>query len=118
RDGIALHRRGWLPLSHEHGWLEAPVSEAVDRPAARGRRIVLVDDQPDALESMCALLRIWGHEVQAVSNGEDAIALVLSHRPDVVILDLKMPGMSGHEVARRIRRVLDPHSPLLVALTA
>jgi len=71
----------------------------MDRPVDRGRRIVLVDDQPDALESMCALLRIWGHEVQAASNGEDAIALVLLHRPDVVILDLKMPGMSGRELA-------------------
>ena len=71
-------------------------------PTAR-RRVLVVDDNEDAAESLAALLRIFGHEVSVALDGEQALALATEKRPDVVLLDLGMPRMDGHEVARRMR---------------
>ena len=67
------------------------------------RRVLVVDDNEDAAESLAALLRIFGHEVGVAFDGEQALALAPDMRPEVVLLDLGMPRMDGHEVARRMR---------------
>ena len=66
-------------------------------------RILVVDDNHDAAESLTLLLRIAGHEVQFTLDGEAAIGLAQQGQPDVMLLDLGMPKVSGYEVARRIR---------------
>lgn len=67
------------------------------------RRILVVDDNEDAAESLAALLRLFGHEVDVALDGEQALTLAPEVRPDLVLLDLGMPRMDGHEVARRMR---------------
>ncbi len=66
-------------------------------------RVLVVDDWPDTVESMATLLRLWGHDVRIAHDGPAALALADSYRPDVVLLDMGLPGMDGLEVARRMR---------------
>lgn len=66
-------------------------------------RIVVVDDTPQNIKLLDALLTPRGYEVIPASSGEEALAKVASERPDLVLLDIVMPGMDGYEVCRRIR---------------
>lgn len=68
-----------------------------------GARILVVDDEPQNLELMEAILQDAGYEVFAASGGEDALALGREKRPDLIILDLMMPGLSGFEVCARVK---------------
>jgi two-component system CheB/CheR fusion protein len=81
------------------------------------RHIVVVDDNMDAAESLASLLRLEGHLVRTAYDGSSGLAAVDADPPDVVILDLGMPGMDGFEVARRIRQRPEFSRVLLVALT-
>ena len=67
------------------------------------RRVLVVDDNEDAAESLAAVLRLFGHEVDVAFDGEQALTLAPEVKPDLVLLDLGMPRMDGHEVARRMR---------------
>jgi len=81
----------------------------------RPKRILVVDDNRDAAESLAALLRLEGHEVATTFSGHDALAAESSLRPEVILLDIGLPGMSGYEVAQRLREVGSPAR--LIALT-
>jgi len=81
------------------------------------KRVLLADDNVDAAESLQLLLQIAGHEVHVASDGLLALAAAESLRPQVVLLDLGMPGMTGVEVARRIRATTWGRAMVLVALT-
>jgi PAS domain S-box-containing protein len=73
-------------------------------PPPRGRKRVLVaDDNQDAADSLAVLLRLWGHEVHAVHDGQEAVDAAAWFRPEVVILDIGMPRLNGYEAARHIR---------------
>jgi two-component system, sensor histidine kinase len=76
-------------------------------------RILVVDDLRDAADSLALLLKLLGHDVCAVYDGPTALRTAASFRPDVVLLDLGLPGMDGYEVARRLRGQVG----LLVAAT-
>jgi two-component system CheB/CheR fusion protein len=80
------------------------------------RRILIVDDQVDAAESLAQLLALAGHEVRTAHGGPAALELARAYRPEVVLLDIGMPGMDGYEVARRLRQEF-AEQVLLVALT-
>jgi CheY-like chemotaxis protein/two-component sensor histidine kinase len=104
--------------------LTEPVSEAAPavvnrlRPLERAsKRILVVDDESDAALSLAMLLETMGHETCTATDGPDALQTVASFRPQVVILDLGLPGMDGYEIARRLRRARSHQSLLLVALT-
>lgn len=71
--------------------------------AAIPRRVLVVDDNRDAAESLAALLRNAGHEVVVGHDGVQALHLAEQFRPDVLLLDISMPKMNGHEAARRLR---------------
>ena len=81
------------------------------------RRILIVEDNRDAQEALSCLLKLWGHEVIAASDGESGIQCALELRPDVALVDLGLPKIDGYEVARRVRAALGLTSPLLIALT-
>jgi CheY-like chemotaxis protein len=81
------------------------------------RRILLVDDNRDAAESLAEVLKQDGHEVSIAHDGIAALSLAETWRPEVVLLDIGMPGMSGYEVARRIRKQPGGHAIVLAALT-
>jgi CheY-like chemotaxis protein len=80
-----------------------PATVAPSAPAVIPRRILVVDDSRDAAESLAALLQIAGHDVRYALDGEAAIAIAEQTRPDIMILDLGMPRVSGYDVVRRIR---------------
>lgn len=138
--GLALVRR----LVHMHGGRVAASSEGaglgseftISLPALTGeaprsdqqpplgddapaipRRILVVDDNEDALDSLAALLKLCGHEVFSAANGLLALEAAERHLPDVVLLDIGMPVLDGYEVARRIRAREWGKTVTLVALT-
>jgi CheY-like chemotaxis protein len=95
-------------------------SGAVFEPLARAdgcRLILVVDDNVDSTDTLAMLLRCHGHEVHTAFDGLAAIAAAEQLRPDVILLDLRMPQMDGYEVAQRIRRQPWGKSILLVAQT-
>jgi CheY-like chemotaxis protein len=81
------------------------------------RRILVVDDNVDAADSLTVLLRLMGNDVRTAHDGPAALAAAQTYRPDVVLLDLGLPGMSGYEVCRRLREGHFATGPLVVALT-
>jgi signal transduction histidine kinase/CheY-like chemotaxis protein len=81
------------------------------------RRILIVDDSRDGGESLATLLRVLGAEVALAHSGRHALECVDTYRPDVVLLDIGMPGMDGYEVARRIRANPENRHISLIALT-
>lgn len=93
------------------------LKERID-PAKRSLRIVVADDDPDAVLMLSTLLRQEGHHVLEAHRGDAVVNLVDHHRPDVVLLDIGMPGLTGFEVVRQLRAILGPACPLLVAVTA
>src|SRR5205085_4172920 len=92
---------------------------AVRTPPVRthGRRILIVDDNQDAADSIAQYLQLEGHEVKAVGDGLQALACVPVFAPQIVVLDIGLPGMSGYEIARRMRKLPATRDVLLVALT-
>lgn len=76
---------------------------ALPRPAEPAERILVVDDNIDAADSLAAVLRVRGHEVRTAYGGQSGLDEASQFRPDLVLLDLGMPHMDGFEVARRIR---------------
>ena len=81
------------------------------------RRVLVVDDNEDAAESLAALLRLFGHEASVAFDGEQALEVAERTQPDLVLLDLGMPRMDGHEVARRMRAAPWGASLRIVALS-
>lgn len=83
------------------------------RPATLGRRILIVDDNIDSAESLRLLLELEGHEAHVAHDGPSALAFARRLLPELILLDLGMPGMSGYEVAAAVRRELDPNITLI-----
>lgn len=81
-----------------------------------GRRILVVDDSVDSAETLAELLKIWGHDVRVAHDGETAIPAAREYRPEVVLLDIGLPGMDGFAVAAQLRKE-GLGGRLLVALT-
>lgn len=81
------------------------------------RRILIADDNRDSAETLAALLRMEGHEVTSVHDGPVALSVFGELKPDVALLDIGMPGLTGYEVARKMRQSA-PRAPLtLIAIT-
>jgi CheY-like chemotaxis protein len=105
-----------------------PLSEAIDpekngepekaEPAEpEGLRVLVVDDNHDAAEVLRMLLEAGGFNAKAVTSGAGALTAIPEYQPDVILMDIGMPGMSGHDVARRIREQPQFGDITLVALT-
>lgn len=98
--------------------LDLPPPQAeVARPAGKCCRVLVVDDNVDAAQSMGVLLTMQGHEVRVVHDGAAALEAVQSFPAGVVLLDIGLPGLTGLEVARRIRQLPALQSLVLVAMT-
>jgi CheY-like chemotaxis protein/two-component sensor histidine kinase len=105
-----------LPL-HQAADATAPAVTAAVAPARRQRRVLVADDNLDAGESLAMLLRLDGHEVEVASNGPEALALFERMKPEIAILDIGMPGLTGYEVAQRIRARKPSPAVTLIAVT-
>src|SRR5262249_48412946 len=86
-------------------------------PMTNGLRVLVVDDYPDSLTTLRWLLQAWGYEVAEAPDGPSALSSAASFVPDVVLLDIGLPGMDGYEVARQLRALPGQGKTLLVALT-
>ena len=96
----------------------APTNGAAVRDgSAPSRRILVVDDNRDSAQSMADLLRLWGHEVHLAYDGNEALVCVEKVRPQVVLLDIGLPGLDGYQVADRLRKETDARGLTLVAMT-
>jgi CheY-like chemotaxis protein len=97
---------------------EQPQSKAIAEPEAPvPRRILIVDDNRDSAESMAMLLQLSGHATWIAYDGHAALALATEHAPEVVLLDIGLPGMDGYQVARKLRELPQTCDSLLIALT-
>lgn len=85
-------------------------------PTAR-HRILVVDDNLDAAESLAMLLTMMGNETLTAHNGLEALDVAAAFRPDVIFLDVGMPKLNGYQVARRIRQQVWGKDMVLIALT-
>jgi CheY-like chemotaxis protein/anti-sigma regulatory factor (Ser/Thr protein kinase) len=94
----------------------APARAPQAAPAFR-HRILVIEDNHDARESLRRLLELSGHSVSGAADGAAGLAAALVEKPDVVLVDVGLPKMDGYEVARRIRATAGEWQPLLVALT-
>jgi len=95
----------------------APAAPTFSTSAHKQRRVLVADDNRDAGETLAMLLRLDGHEVHVATNGLEAVEMFTQVRPDVAILDIGMPGLSGHEVAQRIRQLGGEPPVKLIAVT-
>ena len=83
----------------------------------RGRTILIVEDNDDARDSLRLLLEALGHRVLEAADGQQGLTLVLDHKPEVVLVDLGLPGMDGYELARAVRESPLGQTTLLIAVT-
>jgi PAS domain S-box-containing protein len=102
--------------------LDPDQAPATGRPAYQfpppsGKRLLVVDDNQDAANSLAMLLKLQRHEVRVAYSGMAALEMVKTYTPDVVLLDIGMPGIDGYEVARRIRQTPGLGNVVLAALT-
>jgi two-component system CheB/CheR fusion protein len=94
----------------------AAASAPRSRPGGRCR-VLVVEDDADAASSLAEVLELWGHEVRIAHDGPAALAAARTFRPEVVLCDLGLPGMSGHDVARAFRADPELREAHLVALS-
>jgi len=80
-------------------------------------RVLVVDDNTDVAETIAVLLSHWGHDVKSAADGPTAVEIAAAQHPDVVLLDIGLPGMSGYEVAEQIRANPALSDTVLVAMT-
>ena len=83
----------------------------------RALRIIVADDEADAVTALKLLLNDEGHDVIGLSKGAEVLRTVEEFRPDVVVLDIAMPDLSGYEIAKEIRKRHGQITPLLIAIT-
>jgi CheY-like chemotaxis protein len=95
-----------------------PAAAAEPAPrATRGARVLMVEDNPDAAESLFMILEILGHHVRMVHDGMAALEAARANVPDIALVDIGLPGMDGYDLARAVRRDPALKGVVLVALT-
>jgi two-component system CheB/CheR fusion protein len=106
-----------LPLMSDAA-VEKPAEPTADADTTtQPRRILVVEDQPALSRVTVALLQKLGHEVRSAADGPEALLAVKEYNPEVVLLDIGLPGMDGYEVARCLRDEMGETAPMLVAMT-
>jgi len=103
-------------LAREDATALAPAAPEAELPHAT-RRVLVVDDNVDAATTVADLLAMTGSEVDVVHDGHSAVEHAASFKPDVVLLDIGLPDISGYEAARQIRKLQGVRQPKLIALT-
>ena len=107
----ALHPLGTIMFQ------DSPVEAGARAAPAAGRRVLVVDDNGDSADSLALLLTLDGHETAVAYNGAEAVRMAESFRPDVAILDIGLPILTGHHVAKLIRAQPWGREMVLIALT-
>ena len=84
---------------------------------AQPLRVLLADDDRDGALTLATLLQLEGYEVRTVHGGQEALDAAREFKPDVCLLDIGMPKITGYEAARRLRQRYGDESPVLIAVT-
>jgi PAS domain S-box-containing protein len=103
------------PLPVQPAELAASIQPLPQKPPAK--RVLVVDDNVDAADTLGMLMRSLGHEAKVVYDGMQALQAADEFRPDVVLLDIGLPGINGYEVARRLRSRKGGQSAKIIAIT-
>jgi PAS domain S-box-containing protein len=106
-----------IPLTGTPPESEKSPSSPLLESVLRQRRVLVVEDNQDIRESTCELLSMAGFEVVGVASGSEALQNAPAYAPDVVLLDVGLPGLSGYDVARRLRGMPQFASTPLIAVT-
>jgi signal transduction histidine kinase len=106
-----------LPAAAQPPAKAAPVAPKAPAKANHARRVLVVEDQPALARVTVALLQKLGHDVRSAADGREALLAVREYNPDIVLLDIGLPGMDGYEVARCLRIEMGKDAPMLVAMT-
>ncbi|HZR67821.1 MAG TPA: response regulator [Burkholderiales bacterium] len=122
-DGPGKGSEFVIRLPRANGAIETPEAQPRQAPLPceqredRQLKVLVVDDSVDSAESMAIILEMSGHSVRKAHNGPDALRAASEYRPDVVLMDIGMPGMSGHEVAQKLRETPAMREVVLIAMT-
>ena len=122
-DGPGKGSEFVIRLPRANGAVETPEAQPRQAPLPceqredRQLKVLVVDDSVDSAESMAIILEMSGHSVRKAHNGPDALRAASEYRPDVVLMDIGMPGMSGHEVAQKLRETPAMREVILIAMT-
>jgi CheY-like chemotaxis protein len=104
-----------LPLAAAPPAMATSLGQSTTSPVPR--RVLMIEDYADARDSLRALLELSGHEVREAADGPTGVELALRLQPDVVLIDIGLPGLDGYDVARRIRSAPHGHRIVLAAVT-
>jgi signal transduction histidine kinase/CheY-like chemotaxis protein len=104
-----------LPLAAAPPAMATALGQSATSPVPR--RVLMIEDYADARDSLRSLLELSGHEVREAADGPTGIELALRLQPDVVLIDIGLPGLDGYDVARRIRSAPHGHRMVLAAVT-
>lgn len=105
------------PLAESRDVTVAPALPVIRSPGTSRRSVLIVEDNADASQLLGELFECEGYDVTLACDGVEALQEVNRHSPDVIILDIGLPGMDGYEIARRIRRQKTAAHARLIALT-
>jgi signal transduction histidine kinase len=105
-----------LPAASPPGEREGTCDGEAPPPRAR-RRVLVVDDNKDAARSLAMMLRLMGHDPRTAHDGLEALDVAAAHRPDLILLDIGMPGLNGYETCRRLREQPWGKAAVIIALT-
>jgi len=106
-----------LPLATGKAAAKAAADGTPESQTKKRLRVVVIDDNRDIRDTLGTLLTLWGHDVRTAPDGKKGMDLVLAAPPDVALVDIGLPGVSGYEVAREIRERLPTQHVRLIALT-
>jgi PAS domain S-box-containing protein len=106
-----------LPIEPAPHDAQETIPGAKRREPGASRRVLVVDDNEDTAQSLALVLRLQGHEVQIAHHGLTALQLASEAKPEIVILDIGLPGIDGFEVARKLRADAQTRNATLIALT-
>jgi len=106
-----------LPLLAEPPGQEIKTTLEPGQHEGQSLQVLVVEDNVDAGDSLSLLLRLYGYEVKVARTGPTALEMASASRPDVVLLDIGLPGMDGYEVAKRLRARPEFKNVMMCALT-
>jgi PAS domain S-box-containing protein len=106
-----------LPALRESAARKPGPRVTLPRVARQGSRVLVVDDNPDNARGLSRLLKLLGHDVRVAHDGPAAVEVARVHRPEIVLLDIGLPGMDGYEVARRLRTEECCRDALVIAVS-
>jgi two-component system CheB/CheR fusion protein len=106
-----------LPAAVQAARKESPQVPKLSAVTTQPRRVLVVEDQPALSRVTVALLQKLGHDVRSAADGREALLAVREYNPEIVLLDIGLPGMDGYEVARCLRIEMGDDAPMLVAMT-